>query len=137
MKRGFTGLLALQMTVLVSVLGATGAQATEFFVTSVIREFPMKAGEAQYKDYYINAGSNNGLHKGLIIEAVRRMPAYDNINSKLIGDTPVKIARLKLIHVDKGVSVARLVKFYEKENTPLAGFDSVMIGDFIEVAEKQ
>jgi hypothetical protein len=35
------------------------------------------------------------------------------------------------------VSVARLVKYYEKEQTPITGNDGVMIGDLIEVAEKQ
>src|SRR5262245_19915721 len=78
--------------------------ASDFFVTSVVREFPMKSGDAIYKDYYVNAGTNNGLRKGLTIEAVRKISAFDNINSKLLGDTPVKIARLKLIHVDKTIS---------------------------------
>ncbi|MBI3544868.1 MAG: hypothetical protein HY075_16470 [Deltaproteobacteria bacterium] len=111
--------------------------ASDFFVTSVVRELPMKAGEVVYKDYYVNAGTNNGLRKGLVIEAVRKLSAFDNINSKLLGDTPVKIARLKIIHVDKTVSIARLEKFYEKEATPLTGFDAVMIGDLVQVAERQ
>ena len=111
--------------------------AADFFITSVIRELPMKAGEVLYKDYYINAGTNNGLKKGLVIEAVRKISAFDNINSKLVGDTSIKIAKLRLIHVDKGVSIARLVKYYDKETTPITGYDSVMIGDLIEVAEKQ
>ena len=97
----------------------------------------MKSGDALYKDYYINAGANNGLRSGAFIEAIRKLPAYDNINSKVLGDTQIKIARLQLIHVDKSISIARLVKFYEKDKTPLAGHDSVMIGDVIQVAEKQ
>lgn len=115
----------------------TKAHATDFFVTAVIRDFPMKAGEVLYKDFYINAGTSNGLRKGLVIEAARKLAHYDNINSKLSGDTQVKIAKLKIIHVDKTSAIARLVKMYEKESTPLAGYDSVMIGDQIEVAEKQ
>jgi hypothetical protein len=122
-----------------AMVGAAGTPslATDFIVMSVVRDFPMKTGDTMYKDFYVNAGSNNGLRKGLFLEATRKMPAYDNMNSKLGGDTSVKIARLRLIHVDKNISVARLVKFYEKEITPLSGVDSVMIGDFIEVAEKQ
>lgn len=96
----------------------------------------MKSGDTQYKDIYVNAGSNNGLRIGMQLEVMRKMPAYDNINSKLFGDTPVKIARLRLIHVGKGISVARILKYYEKENTAQTGNDSVMIGDVIEVAEK-
>lgn len=111
--------------------------ASDFFVTSVVRDFPMKAGDAVFKDYYVNAGTNNGLRKGLVIEAVRKLSAFDNINSKLVGDTSVKIARLRIIHADKSVAVARLEKFYEKETTPLTGYDAVMIGDLIQVAERQ
>lgn len=111
--------------------------ASEFIVMSVIHDFPMKAGDTIYRDFYINAGAANGLRKGLYIEASRKLSAFDNINSKLVAETPVKIARLKLIHVDKNVSIARLVKFYDRDTTPLAGIDSVMIGDLIEVAEKQ
>lgn len=116
---------------------AKSANAADFFVTSVVRDFPMKAGETIYKDYYINAGTNNGLKKGIFIEAVRKVSAFDNINSKVMGDTAVKIARLQIIHIDKSVAIARLIQFYDKAKTPLAGHDAVMIGDTIEVAEKQ
>jgi hypothetical protein len=139
MKLGFlraTGINLLYVTMMMLALSRYN-HAAEFFVTSVIRDFPMKAGDATYKDFYINAGTNNGLAKGVFVEAVRKMPAYDNINSKLVGDTSVKIARLKVIHSDKNISVARLVKFYEKDTTPITGNDSVMIGDLVQVADHQ
>lgn len=125
--------------VFLTILATTSAtsHAADFFVTAVLREFPMKSGETIYKDYYINAGANNGLRQGAFIEAIRKMPAYDNVNSKLVGDTQVKIGRLQLIHVDKGLSIARLVVLYEKDKRPLIGHDAVMIGDLIQVAEKQ
>ena len=82
------------------------ASAAEFFVTSVVREVPMKSGEVAYKDFYINAGTNNGLRMGITIDAMRKLPVNDNINSKLLGDSTVRIARLKLDHgieIDNGV----------------------------------
>lgn len=129
--------LTIALTVLCWGLLVKSAQAADFYITAVTTDFPMKAGEPLYKDFYINAGTNNGLKKGILIEAVRKMNTYDNINSKLLGDTAIKIARLRLIHVDKNVSIARLVKFYDKDKTPMTGIDSVMIGDFIEVSETQ
>jgi len=121
---------------LVTVL-APGQGHAEFTIMSVVRDFPMKSGESTYKDFYVNAGTNNGLRKGLVIEAVRKLNVFDNLNAKLGGETLIRVAKLKIIHVDKGVSIARLIKFYEKEATPQTGYDSVMIGDAIEVAEKQ
>ena len=52
---------------------------------------------------------------------------------KTIGELPVKVAKLKLIQVSKDFSVARIVKMFEKENTPITGHDSVMVGDMVEV----
>lgn len=130
--------LVVSLAIMAAALAAERtASAAEFFVTAVVRDFPMKAGDTIFKDYYINAGSNNGLKRGIFIEAVRKLSAFDNINSKVMGDTPVKIARLQIIHIDKSVAIARLVQFYDKAKTPLAGHDAVMIGDVIEVAEKQ
>lgn len=113
------------------------AGAADFFVTSVVREFPIKKGAVIYKDFYINAGKNNGLKQGAFVDAIRRMPIFDNINSKLLGDSHIKIARLKVIQLEDGFAIARLVKYYDKETTPVTGYDSVMIGDLIEVSEKQ
>lgn len=127
-------------TLLTAVWGlsmAVTGSAADFFVTSQIRDVPMKAGEPVLRDYYVNAGTNNGLRKGVYIDAIRKLPVFDNINSRVLGDVPVHVARLRIIHADKTVSVARLVKFFDKEATPIAGFDAVMIGDFIEVSEKQ
>ncbi len=112
-------------------------RSAEFFVTSVIREVPLKNGDLAIKDFYINAGSNNGLKAGLYLDAVRRISAFDNINSKVLTDTQFKIARMQIIHTDKNVSIARLVKFYEKDKVPLGNYDAVMIGDLVEVSEKQ
>lgn len=111
--------------------------AQEFVITSIVRELTMKAGEQAFKDVYINAGSSNGLKSGAYLEAMRRLPMFDNINNKVVGNTPVKIARLKLIYVDRNFSVARLIKMYDKETTPLSGYESVMVGDFIEVSKNQ
>jgi hypothetical protein len=110
---------------------------SDFYVTAVIRDFPMKSGDPIYKDFYVNAGTNNGLRKGVFLNALRKMAVFDNINSKMAGETEIKIARLKIIHADKTFSIARMVRLFDKEETPNTGYDSIMIGDFIEVSEKQ
>ncbi len=123
--------------VIAALVLITNSHAADFNVTSVIREVPLKQTDIMYKDFYINAGTNNGLKQGAFIDAKRRMVIFDNANSKMMGDTSIRIARLKVIHVDKNVSIARLVEFYPKDQTPIAGYDSVMIGDVIEVSDKQ
>ncbi len=113
------------------------ASAADFYVTSVIRDVPMSKGEIVPKDYYINAGVNNGLQEGVVLDVRRKMITYDNINSRVIGNTAIKIAKIKVIHSDGNFSIARMVKWNERDKTPLAGYDGVMIGDLIEVASNQ
>ncbi|MGE4231877.1 MAG: hypothetical protein AB7F43_00975 [Bacteriovoracia bacterium] len=132
------GLWFIFCLVVVFVLFAFSSKAAgaDFFVTSVVRELPMKPGENSYKDFYINAGSANGLQTGMSLVAIRSLENYDNLNRKMLNNAMVKVANLKLIHVDKHVSIARLVNMLPKEETPLSGFDSVMIGDRIEVTSR-
>lgn len=125
------------LALLVGALFHTGAQGADFAVVSVVRNFPMKSDDEIAKDYYINAGTNNGLKDGAYIEALRRMAVHDNVQSRVLGDTAVPIARLKIIHIDKTASIARMVKFYERKSTPLAGYDDVVVGDLVKVADKQ
>ena len=125
------------LLVAITTLFAHTAQAGEFAVISVVRTLPMKKDEITVKDYYINAGSNNGLKQGAFIDARRKMPVYDNLAAKVVADTQVPVARLKLIYVDKGVSIARLVEIYDRKTTPIGGYDDVLVGDLIKVSDKQ
>jgi hypothetical protein len=111
------------------------ATAGDFVVTSVIRNFPMTSGDPVYRDFYINAGKNNGLKNGVKLEAIRKIAAFDNVNNRIMGDTKVPIAKLKVIHVDETVSIARLLEYNSKEKAPLAGAEGVMVGDLVQVAE--
>ncbi len=124
-------------TVVTLVLGPLKVYAGEFAVVSVVRNFPMKSDDEIAKDYYINAGTNNGLKEGAFLEALRKVSIHDNVNAKVVGDTAVPIARLKIIHVDKSMGIARVIKFFERKLTPNAGFDDVMVGDLIKVSQKQ
>ncbi len=111
--------------------------AADFQVISVIRTLPLKNDEAILKDYYINAGTNNGLTSGATLDAMRKLPVYDNTNNKVISDTLVPVAKLKIIYVDKAMAVARLVRVLDKQKTPIMSVDDVIIGDKIKVAESQ
>ena len=44
---------------------------------------------------------------------------------------------IKLDNAFKQVVISPPLQYHPKETTPIGGYDSVMIGDLIEVAEKQ
>jgi hypothetical protein len=141
-SKKFQSLPSMAPTLLVAVMLAmvsmlSSAHGADFTVISVVRSLPMKSGDPVIKDYYINAGSNNGLKEGAFIEALRRIPVYDNIASKVLQDTQIPVARMKIIYVDKNISVARVVKINEAKDQPQTMWSDIIIGDSIRVAQKQ
>ncbi len=135
-KRMLTLYLALSLILCATVL-STLSQASDFAIISVIRSMPMRADEPIVKDYYVNAGTNNGLVKGAILEAHRKLAVYDNSSSKVLQDTTVPVGTLKIIHVDSTTAVARLIKTEDTKETPITPWADVVVGDAIRVATKQ
>lgn len=134
---GCLGMTRLLLALLFITAFSNPANSAEFLIMSVIRELPMKTGEPAQKDFYINAGKANGLRTGVFLDAIRKLPTTDNLNGKTVSNANVKIARLKVIFVDRSFSIARLVKLGDRDTTPVSGFDGVMMGDLVEVAEHQ
>ena len=105
------------------------AQAKEATVFDVRRPIAMDNSEVPPKDYYINAGTKDGLKKGMIILVNRRMNLYDQYQNKSPGDLVVPIGQLKIIHIQDDVAVARLEEIKSREALPTVEFDAVMVGD--------
>ncbi len=122
---------------LLAFMTSAPAMAGDFAVVSVVRTLPMKTDDTIVKDYYINAGTNNGLVNGATLDARRKVPVYDNINAKVVNDTAIPVAKLKVIHVDTNMAIARMVQMVDRKTNPNPGFDDIMIGDTVRVAEKQ
>jgi hypothetical protein len=87
--------------------------------------------ETPPKDYYINVGTNQGLQNGSVLDVYRRLPSYDIKNEKLYQDVTVPIAVIKIIHVEKNISIARLDKMLPIEKTVSLTPASILIGDLV------
>src|SRR5690606_9754507 len=79
--------------------------ATDVVVFSVVRNLQLKPSDPIYKDYYINGGSENGYRVGSVVTVVRRLPAHDIYRNKALGDVTLPVAKLKLIYVQKQMSI--------------------------------
>lgn len=101
-------------------------------IYNVYRGIYMGEGDIPPKDYYINAGTKQGLRIGGLVDVYRRVATQDNHNQRLAGELAVPIASLKIIAVDGSVAVARLERAAPITQT-LSGLSSVMIGDVIRV----
>ncbi len=132
----------LKLIVVVSVLISNAnswAGTRDVQVFEVRRNFQTTPEEPVLHDYYVNAGSEEGLKSGMTLQVFRRLPVHDSFGRANNEDIIVSIATIKLIHVQKGVSVGR--KWSPKATggrdrtpeKPVVDFESVMIGDRIDL----
>jgi hypothetical protein len=101
-------------------------------VFEVRRNLQMKEDEAVLHDYYINAGADEGLKPGMTLQVFRRLPVHDSFGRASNEDMVVSIATLKLIHVQKAVSIGR--KLADRQGAvPVLDFGNVMSGDRVDL----
>lgn len=109
--------------------------AEEAMVYNVYRPIDMgEPGEKPLKDFYISAGSSAGLHVGSLLEVYRRVSTYDLVNSRVHQQMSYPIAKVKVIHVEDQIAIARLDSVAHQDKNPLIQPQSVMVGDFVRPA---
>jgi hypothetical protein len=110
--------------------------ASDYVIYSVFKPLDLgNPGENPQKDFYVNMGSNQGLHIGAHLDVSRRVSTYDLMNEKLYQDVTIPIARLKVIHVENNAAVCRLDKLVTSEKSPETTIRAVMVGDIVRPAE--
>lgn len=98
------------------------------------KSLPMDPGEPAYHDYYINAGPEAGLKKGMFVAVYRSVPVHDPIQNKAQADLHIEVARIQIVHVEKNISVGRLVAELGNDDRPTLEYESIMMGDRIDLA---
>ena len=92
--------------------------------------------EMLQRDYFINLGTNQGIHVGSVLEVARKAPSYDLTTEKLYKDLIFPFAQIKVIHAEKDAAIARLEKLYPLEQTPELTPRAVIVGDLVKVSSK-
>ena len=112
------------------------SEAADYAVFGVKTNFPMVDGEPILRDLYLNIGTNQGIKEGSQLEAHRLLTTIDEINQRTGNNITFKIARLRVIHAESDMAIARVVKMLPPESTPTGTYTNVMVGDRISVASK-
>lgn len=110
------------------------AQATEFSVFEVRKRLPLANGEVPVKDFYVSQGSEAGLKVNMVIDVKRKIPIHDGFKNASRGDLEITIGKLRIIHVEKQIAVGRLFSESTTSQRPITGFETIMIGDFLDIA---
>lgn len=105
------------------------AQSSQVAVFDVKKNLKLTSNEKTFRDYYINAGEEDGLRAGMIVTVERRQSTYDHHQNMSPGELRVAVGKLKIIHVQKGLSVGRLHSRFSAENRPMLDYNYIMIGD--------
>ncbi len=112
------------------------ADSKEYSIFDVRRTFAMKDSDPIYRDYYINMGSDNGLQVGDTLSVKRHVPIIDSYKNKAQGDMIVQIAKIKVIHSQPSMSVARTIAESSYQNIPVVQFEQIMMGDRVELVSR-
>lgn len=110
---------------------AYGQLAVTIF--EVRKSLAMADNDPVYRDFYVNGGSESGIAVGSIMTVRRRLPMYDSYQNRSAGELELKVAKVKVIHVQRGLSVVRLHSEFTREQSPLLEDNYIMVGDLIDL----
>ena len=109
------------------------AFAADINVVEVHRNIPLSDEAPVYKDFYLNAGTDSGLKKNLVITAIRKLTIKDATGTQSYGDMEVPVGQLKIIAVNGRVAIAREYKLTSRDNEPMLEQTGIMIGDRLQL----
>ncbi len=115
-------------------LGA--ANAGDYKVFGIRTDFPLTDGQALFRDVYVNMGTDQGIKAGSFLDAYRVITTVDELNQKTGRNISFKFAKLKVIHAESDLAVARVTQILQPMSTPLSSYTNVMVGDEVEVGKK-
>lgn len=121
--------LILSFYILLNLLYVDKILAESIIVFDVRKNLALGPNDPVYRDYYINAGTEVGLKVGLIVTVERRIPLHNTLTNKSQGELVVPVAKLKVIFVNKKVSVARFYSTMPRTNLPAVEYNTIMAGD--------
>ncbi|MCB9084873.1 MAG: hypothetical protein H6624_11045 [Bdellovibrionaceae bacterium] len=125
------GRLVRALAVTSLLMTSSAAYAVSIF--EVRKRLPMTNDEQTHRDFYLNGGVESGLKSGMIVRVTRQVTLYDSYQNKSPGDLVVPVGELKVIFAQKGVSVARLYRVYDRSDLPILEEDFIMVGDEVDV----
>jgi hypothetical protein len=123
---------ALALTLFISV--ATFAADAEITIFDMRKTLALSDSDVVYRDFYVSRGAEAGLRPGQIITVKRRMPLYDAFHNRSAGDLSVSVGRVKIIHVERDLAVAREHSQFSRDDLPLLEDAFIMVGDELDLS---
>jgi hypothetical protein len=127
--------LAVAIALIVAGVGlfVPRAQAEDASIFDMRKSLPLEPDEAATREFYVNAGPEAGLRAGMFVRVSRALPVYDPIANKGQATMTVAVGTVKIIHSERGISVARPIAELTDEDRPTLEYEGIMIGDSLDL----
>jgi hypothetical protein len=104
-----------------------------YSVFDIKKTIPLNSHQKVYRDFYVNLGADQGAKAGSILAVYRRQGVVDYYRNTLHEDLLVPVAHMKVIQAGKTMSVARMESVTPSKQIPVVEFNSIMLGDRVEL----
>ncbi len=132
-KQTLGRLLLLAGIAILALLFSWEAFSADINVIEVRRNIPLADDAPVYKDFYINAGTESGLKKNMVVTVIRKMAMRDATGTQSFGDLEIPVGQLKIIAAKGRIAVAREYKLISRDDEPMLEQIGMMIGDRLEL----
>lgn len=108
------------------------ASAEDVQIVKIKKNLQLDNKDPVYKDYFINAGTDNGIKSNMSFEVFRKEAINDQYQSSSRGGTILlPVGRIKIIYSQTKLSVGRLLSLNKAKSSPLIDTQGFMVGDVL------
>jgi hypothetical protein len=129
MKNKIGRALMFSGLVLLAVLFSYQAFSADLSIVDARRNIPLSDTDPVYKDFYINAGTSEGLKRNMVVTVTRKMSIRDASGTQVFGDMEIPVGQIKIIALADHVAVAREYKLTSRDSEAMLEQMGLMIGD--------
>ncbi len=106
---------------------------TRFRVISIRRELGLTRYEAERApiDVVINAGEDQGLARGDVLQVFRKISIIDPYQDNLQRELEIPFATVRVRHSQSGLAVARIERMESIHEGMALGVRGILIGDYL------
>ena len=122
------------VSVMILMLFVPEGFAQDLTIFDSRRPISLTSTQTTYRDFYINGGIEHGVKKGMILTVTRRLTLYDTYRANSPKEIMVEVGRVKIIHAQKGLSVARHYGTFSRTNKAVLENDFIMVGDKVDMS---
>lgn len=87
-----------------------------------------KNNEGPIKDFYMNAGEDDGIQMSMVLNVYRKKVVTD-ANTSNSFEINIPVGKVKVIKLFKNVAVTRIIALTSYEDEPLLKYRTVLVGD--------